>query len=470
MVPNKRTAGISISIVTVSKYLIVLATLLLLAGCTSSENRPLDTATPAQTTIVTGTLTTMQHNTVTPDIAPDSTPVSQVTLLAINTVVQQVTRTVDQKFIESCVQLETRFDQYPDGMAILKGVGANSGELLGWYSTNNRTVLFGQIRDFCGSDIGISPDLDRFAFIDIQDSALKIVDAEGFISTTIPVIKNWQAVIDWVNEDQLLIENMPLLSDRYDPPATSILFNLSVNTYEEYFPNYPGQAFIGAGSPNWHNYYFTQSIYDPTFTRVVYPAYDDIGGFLLVLHDLEHLSELAKFRSLYPNFGGQPRWTRDGSSFIASFEPLYVRRPGQIMENIVDDLPFLGGVDLMRINRDGDVERLTYFATSNVARVDGHSLSPDKLSIAFWLTMNDYPASVDSRQLAILNISSKEVSATCLISGDYPHPFVWSPDGKYLAATISDWMINQSDVIIIDIDNKEMVKIAEQALGIGWIR
>jgi hypothetical protein len=39
-----------------------------------------------------------------------------------------------------------------------------------------------------------------------------------------------------------------------------------------------------------------------------------------------------------------------------------------------------------------------------------------------------------------------------------------------LRCNISDWMINKSDVIIIDIDNKEMVKIAEQALGIGWIR
>jgi hypothetical protein len=452
------------------ELLIALATLLLLAGCTTSENRPLDTATPAQTTIVTGTLTTREHNTVTPDIAPDSTPVSRVTLLATNTVVPLVTRAIDQKLIEACVQLETLFHEYPDGMAILKGTGENSGELLGWYSTNNRTVLFGQIRDFGGSDIGISPDLDKFAFIDIQDSALKIVGTEGLISTTIPVIKNWQAVIDWINEDQLLIENMPLLGDRYDPPATSILFNLSDNTYEEYFPNYPGQAFIGAGAPEWDNYYFTQSIYNPTFTRVVYPAYDDIGGFLIVLYDLEHLSELAKFRSLYPNFGGQPRWTRDGSSFIVSFEPLYVHSPEKIMENIVDDLPFLGGVDLMRISRDGEVERLTYFATSKAAMVEEHSLSPDEQSIAFWLTMNDYPASVGGRQLAILNITSQEVSDTCLISGDYPHPFVWSPDGKYLVATISDWMINKSDVIIIDIDNKEMVKIAEQSLGIGWIR
>jgi hypothetical protein len=176
------------------ELLIALATLLLLAGCTTSENRPLDTATPAQTTIVTGTLTTREHNTVTPDIAPDSTPVSRVTLLATNTVVPLVTRAIDQKLIEACVQLETLFHEYPDGMAILKGTGDNSGELLGWYSTNNRTVLFGQIRDFGGSDIGISPDLDKFAFIDIQDSALKIVGTEGLISTTIPVIKNWQVM------------------------------------------------------------------------------------------------------------------------------------------------------------------------------------------------------------------------------------------------------------------------------------
>jgi hypothetical protein len=161
---------------------------------------------------------------------------------------------------------------------------------------------------------------------------------------------------------------------------------------------------------------------------------------------------------------------RDGSSFITSFEPLYVHSSGKIMENIVDDLPFLGGVDLMRISRDGEVERLTYFATSNAAMVEGYSLSPDEQSIAFWLTMNAYPASVDSRQLATLRIPSKEVSATCLISGDYPHPIIWSPDGMYLVATISDWKINQSDVILIDIDNRAAVKITEQALGIGWIR
>lgn len=388
----------------------------------------------------------------------------------LRTPVPTSTPQVDIRLIEKCVTMESSLDFVPDGVVVLRREYSGSGELDLLDLTNGQTRRVVNDKGYV-STTAVSPDYKQLAWIDVKSDLLQIVDATGKDLKSVHVIENWYGVIQWVGQDYLLIESIPLHPDgTLNPPASSVLFNILTGKQEAEYPHgYPDQFFIGNGAPNWGNYYFSQSVFDSSFSRVVYPAYDDMGG-ALVLRDIEKLREMARFRVADPNFGGLPQWNREGSFFIAGIYPQAERWDGTVFVNIDNGLPYQGGYDLFRVSRDGEIKRLTYLTTKYKAMEEGYTLSPDEELIAFWLVLDyEVPDLSTERQLAILNTETGEITKLCLSGGDVAYSPVWSPDGKYLVVTVSNWKNTVSDVILVDLEHNSATKVAEQAVGVGWM-
>jgi len=434
----------------------------------SSTEHIVSTMSPTTTIISKPEVTSVLLNTLQPTYTPQATSTATETRTPAPTNTPQV----NIRLSEKCVTMKSSLDFVPDGALVLRREYTRFGELDILDLRNDQTIGIVGSKGYV-STIAVSPDDKQLAFIDVIQNLLQIVDDTGRNLRSIPVVKNWYSVIQWVAQDHLLIENIPLFSNgTLNPPASSVLFNLSTGKQEaEYLHGYPGQFYVGNGAPDWGPYYFTQSVFDPSFSRVVYPAYEDIGG-TLVLRDIEKEQEAVHFWVGDPDFGGLPQWNQDGSYFIAGIYPIYERWDGTIYVNIEDGLPYQGGYDLFRVSRDGEVERLTYLTTKYKAIEEGYTLSPDEKLIAFWLVL-DYEGwgTKVERQLAILDINTGEITKLCLSGGDVPYPPVWSPDGKYLVVTVtaSDWKNEGPDVFLVDLAQGVAAKIAEQAVGVGWM-
>jgi hypothetical protein len=368
---------------------------------------------------------------------------------------------------EQCVTSQDSLVTMPNSNILMKDMDFN---LLLMDLPDNEITNLGQVRHFVGG-VGISPNHEKFAYIIIETNELHIVDFNGTLLKTVPVERNWQSIIQWISNDLLLIENMPLHADNtVNPPASSVLFNISrEEQVSEFQYEYPNKFFVGNGAPEWGNYYFTQNVFDPSLSRVVYPGYDETGG-ALILWDIDTQQKIALFRGSDQNYGGLPQWANNGAYFVAGIQPVYESWDGTTYKNIKDDLPYHGGTDLFQVSRDGEVKRITYLTTKFKAFEEGYKLSPDEKYLAFWLVLkNGNPSLISTRQLALVNFQTKEILNLCVDSGDISRQPIWSPDGNYLLITVSNWEKEVSDVYIIDLNNGVSIKVMERAIGVGWL-
>jgi Tol biopolymer transport system component len=119
------------------------------------------------------------------------------------------------------------------------------------------------------------------------------------------------------------------------------------------------------------------------------------------------------------------------------------------------------------MSRDGDIQRLTFLTTKYIASEQNYVWSPNGGLIAFWLT-------VDNRtpQLAILDLSTGEVTNLCISGGDYgvssPASPIWSSDGKNLVVSIPN-KNKLSDIVLVDLKNFIAIKIGENVEAMGWL-
>lgn len=291
------------------KMLLILFTVvpIVLSGCVSTTETTLETRI-FSTESHPATLPPGFSGTSVPSTTPQPTYTPQATSTATVTRTPAATATpqIDTRLTTKCVAMQDSLNSVPDSVIAFQGEFVRFGKLAILDLTNNQTTwIVGD--DGYISTIVVSPDFRQLAYIDIRQHILHIIDATGKDIESIPVIENWYSVIQWVDQDHLLIENIPLFPDgMLNPPASSVLFNLSTNEQEAEYPHgYPGQFYIGNGAPGWGPYYFSQSVFDSSFSRVVYPAYEDIGG-ALVLRDIEKREEIAHFWVGDPDFGGLP--------------------------------------------------------------------------------------------------------------------------------------------------------------------
>lgn len=311
----------------------------------------------------------------------------------------------------------------------------------------------------------ISPDFKYLAFTSEDPAQLQIVDANGKRDQAIEIPDNWQGVIQWLDDDTLLVQNF--LHTPYNE-ASAIIFNLETGFQKEFLPNFPYfETFVV--SPLWGNFSYSRMIFDRYLSRVIYPQVDDKGNRYFALMDLTNQRSILRLHQ-FPD-SGAPQWLHDGSQVIVGLYPKTAQQNGQIeFDNSLDDLPYKDGYDLFSISRDGSVRRLTYFTTQFSAAEESFALSPDQKHVAFWLNL-DYKLrdSSSERELTILDINTREVTSLCLSTkGTLYEPIIWSPDGKYLIVTLEGSQSNS--IVLIDLEKGFASRLFRgNRVAIAWL-
>lgn len=222
-----------------------------------------------------------------------------------------------------------------------------------------------------------------------------------------------------------------------------------------------------AFSPDWfgHWYYTSRGlpIYDPTLTRVLYPAIEEKEKWgSIIVWDTQANQKIAEIVTM-DNWGDTPIWTLDGKEFI-------------IATNL--DLPHRASTlkEFFAVSRDGEIKQLTRFANSfaKVNIMDSYKLSPDGKLVAFWIIAQ--PSPHDGPSLAVLNVETGNVNNYC-IEGDpfvdgeaEPPPPVWSPDSTRLlviSRAPEDRKVRR--VVMVDIVHNDAAKINQDMEPVGWM-
>ncbi|HEY3312130.1 MAG TPA: hypothetical protein VGK00_10870 [Anaerolineales bacterium] len=317
--------------------------------------------------------------------------------------------------------------------------------------------------------IAISPDFTKFAYLNYERKVIvsnaarqKLKEFQG--------TGNWMGVLHWMDEQTVAVQNMPFRNGYIYPPASVIALNLTTGKKVEYLPEYPRIDNLAGGVPNWEDDAFTITVYNQTFSMVLYIASNVEGVGQLVLRDIINNQELIHLDGIDYDSGGGPKWFNGGGSFLMVVPPAFTSIQGTIYKNVNDNVPYQGGLELFMIDGDGKIKRLTYLTRNFVTGEEGISLSPDNSKVAFWLNKNyRYRDMNASRQLAVLDIDSGLVTNYCITGGDYPHPPVWSADNRYLLVTISNSRENQSDVLLVDLTDLKARLVAQKNIGVGWL-
>lgn len=317
--------------------------------------------------------------------------------------------------------------------------------------------------------ISVSPSGEHLAFVS-TDHVVKIVNESGKLIYSLPGPANWRGVIQWVNSNQLLIENMPLHGDgTLNPPASSLLLDIVTEEQRDFLPLYPVLPVL---SLNWGNHGFTNAVYDPFLKQGIF-AGGLMGGITISLNlvNIESQEIILALQATDLDCGGGPKWLSDGRGFISCLRPQYYDWNNVLHYNIEDKLPYVGGYDLAQINRNGRLERLTFLTTRYVAAEEGISLSPDQNRVAFWLNLDYsiFEERVQVRYLSVLDLDTRNITKYDFQGSGYPYPPVWSPDGKYVAVTVTDFPKDISDVYVVGLEQGQAVKIAEHSIALAWM-
>lgn len=359
-----------------------------------------------------------------------------------------------------CIMTSPTLDTMPEGVVVIQDQGSGAISLFDLQTGTQQSLA----RDASGI-MAVSPDRHQLAYTYFLKGPLEIVNSQGQPVASRPLSEGLVGVIRWIDMDTLLMEKFAEKSHYYHN-ASSIIYNFKTGEQRELLPNYPGIDL--ATKFQWGNYRYTRTVYDPSFSRVIYPG--------LVLWDMnENRSIIELHQGLEYTLGSEPQWSRDGSFFIAAIAP-QAEKHGTLYMNTTDNLSYQGGYDLWRVSRDGDTQRLTTLTTQHYAGAEAFALSPDEKHIAFWL-VPDYdfePIIQAPKSLAILDIESRKITNLCIPGGESSITPIWSPDGKYLTVSrfTADESVNKSilpDVLLIDLERRQVARIAEGAVVKGWM-
>jgi hypothetical protein len=288
--------------------------------------------------------------------------------------------------------------------------------------------------------MAVSPDYQYLAYTTEDPATLRIVTSFGDTVQTVSIPEDWMGVIRWVDDEQILIERF--LDGPYFQ-ASSILYNIKTGLYQEYLPDYPDYQYFLHPAEDLGNYSYSRLIFNPQFTRIVYPQQIVSAEFLMLMDtaDRQPILQIRGFIS-----AGAPQWAKDGSFFITN---LYTDAVNY--EQTADDWPYAGGTDLYRIGQDGDIKRLTYFSNQyHGAFIFLPSLSPDDRYVAFLLSLSDDPANpLFDPKLSILDIETGMVTNLCLHSS-YFQPPIWSSDGEIIIAGAADESGSAISIVLVD--------------------
>jgi hypothetical protein len=416
-----------------------------LTGCT---DQLVSSATPtgtlaAETSLVSPTKIPMSPTPVLPDITA--------------TTVATPSPQIDVNIKENCVEVVDKLDAIPEGTIVLKMSGYGPLYLYGLKKRQNNYIGMAYYT------LNISTDFKYLAYIDSYHRLI-ITDANHELIKYAPLPATWRGVILWPDQENLLIDKYSDATHYYIP-TTSVLFNPYTREQKEYPFDFPNTSIVslsaGRPDPDWGTFASSMAIYDPTFSRVFYPGFGtgkDYNDYMIILWDLQNKAEISRFYG-----GGVPVWKRDGADAIMGIYPKIKRYDETgFYVNVKDGLPYIDGMDLFEVSREGQTKRLTYLTTQYVATEERLSLSPDEQQVAFWLSLENNSGSNEQRsELAVLDTTTGKIVNLCIVKEgiNYYAP-IWSPDGKYLAVTIAP---NEkfSGTYLIDLQRYKAMKLSD---------
>lgn len=400
-------------------------------------------------------------------ITPFPSQTSTVKPIATLTPTQTGTPTVSPEIMRyRCLEIADH--RTPDH--ILKGVIAYNDEVnLYAYLSNEETgdVYFfpredgDRLLEFEVSADGKWIMYDHYS-VRKEEDRLVIATAEG--KAVWSQIVDFSILWSWFDNERLIrleaLENgshalqvfNPFTSEYVDLQAD--FPNSDAFTTDPGIPSYPSWRYSKGGYP----------IYDPTLTRVVYPAtaVEKNGGWPIVIWDVQAQQAIAQFVT-NDYWGATPLWTPDGKQFIFAAN-LDMKESDDVSK------------EFFAVSRDGEIRQLTHFMDyyQAIDIRDNYNLSPDGKLLAFWITSQ--PSLYEGPQLAILNIKTSEVTNYC-IKGDAfadnafgPGQPVWSPDSAQLLVISrppEDTKVRR--VVAVDVLHNYATQINADMEPVGWM-
>jgi dipeptidyl aminopeptidase/acylaminoacyl peptidase len=445
-----------------------------IAGCnnniTSTPVAQLTANTPPPLSLT--TTTSAQIASITSSSIASSTP----TKTYIPTVTPTITVTSSPTFLPETRLTRQCLEVLPNlpvgvnvnGTIILDGLWAQStitGTFLLDMSTQ-RSFQIARPNENLGNFV-ISKDKKSMAFNStVLDSAGKIIQdqlvvatADGQWQKAIPWEEKWSGLLDWTDDDRLLIETSDSSAVRQDIHVYLVLDPFSGK--REILPSdYPGYIY-DTRIPYWDGW--NGVLYDPALTRVIYPQTmtGDDTVFTLALRDLSGNYPITSLENIYQDglsfsvVASMPVWSPDSSQF--AFVGHDLSQPA---------------FELYRVSRDGQPEQLTNL--SSVAFLKGlvFRWSPDGRKIVMLADMNPLSWS-GTVTILILDVETKEIMDTCIsmeigsVDENSIGP-IWSPDGQqFLFVDFTD--NEHSRVILVDNVQGYAAQIAENVNPRGWM-
>ena len=216
-------------------------------------------------------------------------------------------------------------------------------------STGEKTYLSGILGPV------ISPNGSTIAYYDMHVENIVIADEFGKKITDISLGKLFLPA-HWLNEEYLVLDNMGYESSNKQSHMSSLIItNPFTGEKHELLPEYPDIRYFSQPAFQWEGYYSSRIVPNPTLTYLVYPSM----SWDLILWDLVNSREVQRVHEM--DYQNTPWWSPDGTRFITSVPIENKLSDGEKHIIIYDGLPYVGGNELIMINQEGIIKRITYF-------------------------------------------------------------------------------------------------------------
>ena len=428
--------------------LIILAAVVLLEGCSSPTivpALPIESTTPTALVATPTSIPTEPPATLTPtQPAPTLTP-SPAGPATTSTVVLPP---------ENILRYQP-FDIAPDLPADVKP----SGALLVWgklpqllyFDPQVQVVDLPSVDTLC---LSTSPDGNWLAYWTLSDDSptglwLIVESSDRQQKKKAPIDTRLRCFGgDWLDNQRLIF---PLIREEYEL-RPMVVINPFTGEQFELASDYPDLRPDPGGITGSMQFGISDVVYDPTLDLVVYPQWGPQA--YLVVWNRRTQTVVAKVEDLGP-MEHYPLWSSDGKQLALAVTYQYGEQYGDFIE------------EWFRVSREGQVERLTYFADYFVhARVGAANWSPDGQKLAFWLETS--PSLCPGTRLAVLEVATRQVTNTCVPTPEYfDPPPLWSSDSRYIAVINGDNSPHQT--ILVDFEQSRAFNIITYGSPVGWL-
>jgi hypothetical protein len=445
--------------------MVVLALVLMLVGngCGGLHSRR-DPSLPFTSTITrTPSRTPTATRTATPTRTPTktSTPIPSRTPIPTESYTPSPVTIPNQ--ISKCIKMKDSAPPALDGWVVLSGHRIqSSGESIRGQSyllnmTSGETIELGAT--YAES---VSPDGHWLAYNDFDQDDMMVTDLAGKKYGDIPAEGGKLKPAYWLDNQRVIINDCRDCVSIFQTGKT-LIYNPFTGEKRTWTTNLPKQvsSFLATA---WS--VTTGMIPDPTLSHVIYRRDDD--HFPLILWDLLVKKEDVRLYSASDD--NTPVWSPDGFRFVTD-APIM----GDGYTNIDDGFPYQGGEDLILVDKNSKVQRLTYFTVEQDVIEFDYVWSPGGKKIGFLL--GEYSQEIDPR-LMVVDVASGEVADLCKAFklptySDfnvllYPPDVIFSLDERYLVFTDLDRSFRYR-VILVDLETADAWQIASNVSAVGWM-